>query len=374
MIAVKRPLLHIFALALALVILIPLAWAVSTALKTRQQVYAVPPKWIPTSYRAPNSTGRLRPVTVIDRINQPAAEVQLLSGPQFGETLALPLTDLRHDGDQWFAKLRAPDPVAIRLQRMFPGGVAEIRFADSDQIVFVPPSQLHAVLDPQWRNFAAAWRSLPLPFHWFLLNTFTITVINVFGQMFSCSLVAYGFARFRFRGRTPLFLLLLSTMMLPPQVTMIPQFLFWTRLHAVDTFAPLTIPSLFASSAFFVFLLRQFYLSLPRELDEAAMLDGCGPLRIWWQILLPLTRPALITVGVLSFIGSWDDFAGPLIYLSSLRNYTVSLALRLFQDQFGTDFSLLMAAALVHMVPVILLFFIAQRYFVKGIAMTGLKA
>ena len=161
--------------------------------------------------------------------------------------------------------------------------------------------------------------------------------------------------------------------MLPPQVTMIPMFIFWGKLHAIDTFAPLTIPSFFGTSAFSIFLLRQFYLGLPRELDEAAMLDGCGPFRIWWQILLPLSRPAIITVGVLCFLASWDDFLGPLIYLDRLPNYTVSLALRLFQDEYGTDFSLLMAAALVHIVPVVILFFIAQRYFVKGIAMTGMK-
>jgi len=122
-----------------------------------------------------------------------------------------------------------------------------------------------------------------------------------------------------------------------------------------------------------VFLLRQFFMGLPRELDEAAMIDGCGPLRIWWQIIMPLSRPAVITVGVLAFLASWDDFVNPLIYLNRMHNYTVSLALRLYQDQYGSDFSLLMAAALVHIVPVLILFFFAQRYFVKGIATTGIK-
>jgi multiple sugar transport system permease protein len=369
----KRSLLYIVAVGLAAVFLIPLLWTVSTALKTRQQVYSTPTQWIPTSYLAADRAGVLQPVTIVTRLNSPAAQVQLLSGPQSGQIIAVEQSGLRQQNGQLVVQLRAPDPVAVKLLQSFPDGVAEVRFAGSTVNVFFAPSQLHAQFAPQWRNFAAAWNLLPLPFHWFLLNTYAITAVNVLGQTLSCSLVAYGFARFRFRGRTPLFLLLLSTMMLPPQVTMIPQYLLWKKLHALDSFTPLMAPAFFASSAFYVFLLRQFYLSLPRELDEAAMLDGCGPFRIWWQILVPLSRPALITVAVLCFIGSWDDFLGPLIYINRLDNYTVSLALRLFQDQYGTDFSLLMAAALVHVVPVMVLFFIAQRYFVKGIAMTGLK-
>jgi multiple sugar transport system permease protein len=369
----KRLLLHIFALLLAVVFLIPLCWTISTALKTRQQVYSAPTQWIPVSYQAADSSGNLRPVTIVTRLGSPAAQVQLLSGPQIGQTVAVEQSALYQQNGRLFVQLRAAEPVAAKLLRSYPTGVAEVRFADSGASFFVAPSQLHQEFAPQWRNFAAAWRLLPLPFHWFLLNTYVITAVNVLGQTLSCSLVAYGFARFRFRGRNALFLLLLSTMMLPPQVTMIPQYLLWKKLHALDSFTPLMAPAFFASSAFYVFLLRQFFLSLPRELDEAAMLDGCGPFRIWWQILLPLCRPALVTVAVLCFIGSWDDFLGPLIYINRLDNYTVSLALRLFQDQYGTDFSLLMAAALVHLVPVMILFFVAQRYFVKGIAMTGLK-
>jgi multiple sugar transport system permease protein len=370
----RRLLLHILALTLAAVFLIPLFWTISTALKTRQQIYSAPTQWIPTSFQAPDSAGVLRPVTIVTRLDVPAAEIQLLAGPQSGQIIAIEQSALSQQNGQLLVQLRAPQPIAAKLLQSFPTGVAEVRFASLTTSVFLAPSQLHPQFAPQWQNFAAAWRLLPLPFHWFLLNTYAITAVNVLGQTLSCSLVAYGFARFRFRGRNALFLLLLSTMMLPPQVTMIPQYLLWKKLHALDSFTPLMAPAFFASSAFYVFLLRQFFLSLPRELDEAAMLDGCGPFRIWWQILMPLCRPALITVAVLCFIGSWDDFLGPLIYINRLDNYTVSLALRLFQDQYGTDFSLLMAAALVHLVPVMILFFIAQRYFVKGIAMTGLKS
>jgi ABC-type glycerol-3-phosphate transport system permease component len=369
----KQLIVYILAVAGAVLFLVPLAWTVSTALKTRQQIFDSPPTWIPISYRAPDSAGTMQPVTVVRKIKAAAAEVRLLAGPQLGRTIAVEESALARSNNQDFVTLRARDPIRAEIVNRFPTGLAVVRFPGAAENAFLPLPALDSHFAPQWRNFAAAWNSLPLPFHWFLLNTYTITMLNVIGQLLSCSLVAYGFARFRFKGRSALFILLLSTMMLPSQVTMIPLFLMWSKARAVDTFIPLTLPSFFATSAFSVFLLRQFFMGLPRELDEAAMIDGCGPLRIWWQILLPLSRPALITVGVLAFLGNWDDFVGPLIYLDRLRNYTVSLALRTFQDQYGSDYSLIMAAALVHIVPVVILFFIAQRYFVKGIAMTGLK-
>jgi multiple sugar transport system permease protein len=240
---------------------------------------------------------------------------------------------------------------------------------ESQQVFAFPPQWIpHPVV---WDNFRVAWTELPFPT--FVLNTLFITVVSVVGQVFSASLVAYGFARFRFRGRNALFYLMLSTMMLPAQVTMIPVFLLWRQLHLIDTFAPLTVPAFFGGGAFTIFLLRQFFLTIPRELDEAAMLDGANPLVIWWKVLLPLSRPAIITVMLLSFLANWDDFMGPLIYLNSMERYTVSVGLRMFQDMFGTQLQLLMAASLIHIVPTILLFLAAQRYFIKGIALTGLK-
>jgi len=233
----------------------------------------------------------------------------------------------------------------------------------------VPPQWIpHPI---EWGNFRRAWTELPFPT--FVGNTLFLTVIGTFGQVISASLVAYGFARFKFRGRNLLFYLMLSTMMLPSQVTMIPLFLLWRQLHLIDTFVPLVLPAFFGGGAFNIFLLRQFFLTIPRELDEAAMLDGCSPLMIWWRILLPLARPALISVVLFSFLAHWDDFMGPLIYLNSAEKYTVSLGLRMFQDQFGTELNLLMAASLIHILPTIVLFFVAQRYFIKGIALTGLK-
>lgn len=239
----------------------------------------------------------------------------------------------------------------------------------SEQVFAVPPQWIPSPI--VWDNFRRAWSELP--FATFVGNTVFITIIATFGQVLTGSLVAYGFARFSFKGKTALFYLMLSTMMLPSQVTMIPVFLFWRQLGLIDTFAPMIIPAFFGGGAFTIFLLRQFFMTVPRELDEAAMLDGANPLTIWWHVLLPLARPALITVTLFAFLGHWDDFMGPLIYLNSMEKYTVSIGLKLFQDTYGTQLELLMAASLLHIIPTIVLFFIAQRYFVKGIALTGLK-
>jgi ABC-type glycerol-3-phosphate transport system permease component len=164
---------------------------------------------------------------------------------------------------------------------------------------------------------------------------------------------------------------MLATMMLPGQVTMIPVFMIWREFRAIDTFWPLTLPS-YLGSAFFVFMLRQFYLGIPKELDEAAMIDGAGYVRIWWSVLMPLAAPALATVAVFSFLGNWDNFEGPLIYLNSSEKYTVSLGLRMFQDTYGGNFEQVMAASLIHIIPTIIIFFLAQRFFLRGIALSGL--
>jgi multiple sugar transport system permease protein len=193
---------------------------------------------------------------------------------------------------------------------------------------------------------------------------------------FSCSLVAYGFARLQFRGRDFLFALCIATMMLPGQVTMIPLYMLYARIGWIDTYLPLIVPSLFGSP-FYIFLLRQFFLGIPRELDEAATLDGAVRLRIYWSIILPLARPALATVMVLTFVGTWNDFFGPLIYINSPQNATLTLGLHLMKSQIlgsGTiEWNTLMAASLLVMLPNVLLFFFAQKHFIKGITLGGQK-
>jgi multiple sugar transport system permease protein len=192
----------------------------------------------------------------------------------------------------------------------------------------------------------------------------------------SCSVVAYGFARFRFPLRKILFTLVLATLLIPSQVTLIPQFILFRHLNWINTFYPLIVPSYFATSAFSVFLLRQFFMSLPRELDEAALVDGSSYFRIFFEILLPLSKPALIAVAIIGFFTSWNDFLGPLIYLSSPEKYPLALGLNFFLTTYGGGVShmeLLMAASLITLLLPLAIFIVAQRYFVEGIAMTGIR-
>ena len=222
-----------------------------------------------------------------------------------------------------------------------------------------------------WENYPDFWNSLP--FGRFFVNTTIVTFTATTGLTVSSGLVAFGFARFRFRGRSVLFLLVLATMMLPKHVTLLPTFLLFRSLGWIDTLFPLIVPSLFGS-AFSIFLLRQFFLTLPLELDEAARLDGASSFRIFWQITVPLSKPAIAVVGLFAFIGHWNEFLDPLIYLSSMDNFTVAVGLRFFVSQYsGTFWELMMAAATSAVMPIVIVFFFTQRTFIKGIALTGIK-
>lgn len=224
---------------------------------------------------------------------------------------------------------------------------------------------------PAWENYAEALTALP--FGLFLQNTLIVAVLCMIGQTFSAACVAFAFARLRFPHRDKLFLLVLSTMMLPPQVTMIPTFVLWTVPGWVDSLKPLIIPSFFGGGAFFIFLLRQFFLTVPTELEDAARLDGCGSWGIFRHVVLPLSRPALTTVALFSFIGHWNDFLGPLIYTQSLEKKTLAVGLTAFKTLHGTEYHLLMAASVVVLLPIIVIFFCAQRYFVEGVVTSGVK-
>jgi ABC-type glycerol-3-phosphate transport system permease component len=223
----------------------------------------------------------------------------------------------------------------------------------------------------QWGNYAVALDKMD--FWTQLKNTLVIVYANLVGQLFSASLVAFGFARLKFPGRDALFFLMLSTMMLPGVATLIPIYILYKYLGWIDTFLPLTVPAFFGGGAFYIFLLRQFFLTLPKELEEAARMDGATSWDVFWRVFLPLSKPALATVAIFSFMAHWNDFVGPLIYLRSPRNYTLALGLQTFQGLYSTDFHYLMAASIVVVAPVILLFFLAQRYFVQGIVLTGMK-
>jgi multiple sugar transport system permease protein len=231
-----------------------------------------------------------------------------------------------------------------------------------------------AQFPPSWIPHPFAWSNYPdamavVPFGQFFENSAIITFTAMVGQLLSCSLVAYGFARLRFKGSNFWFVVLLSTMMLPSQVTLIPQYILFRRLGWVDTYLPLIVPAYFAS-AFYVFLLRQFFLTIPRELDEAAIVDGAGRFAIYRRLILPLSKPILVAIVAFSFIGHWNDFFGPLIYLTSADKMTVAVGLLAFQ---GQNQNLMMAASVVALLPVIVVFFLGQRYFIEGITLTGMK-
>ena len=224
---------------------------------------------------------------------------------------------------------------------------------------------------PDWENYREALTAMP--FGLFLKNTLVVAVLCVIGQTMSAALVAFPFARLKFPFREPLFLVVLATMMLPPQVTMIPQFILFTIPGWIDSLKPLIIPSFFAEGAFYIFILRQFFLTIPRDLEEAARLDGCNTFQVFLHVALPSSKPALATVALFSFISNWNDFLRPLIYTQSLEKKTLAVGLNAFKDMHGTDYHLMMAASVAVLLPVIIIFFFTQRYFTEGVVMSGVK-
>jgi multiple sugar transport system permease protein len=223
-------------------------------------------------------------------------------------------------------------------------------------------------------SYRRGLNGLDVPFTKFFLNSLIVSAAAVIGNVLSCSAAAYAFARLKFRGRNLWFALMLGTLMLPYQVTLIPQYVLFLNLGFVDTFLPLIVPKFLAVDAFFIFLLTQFFRTIPRELDEAAMLDGCGPWRIYLLVILPLSLPALATAAIFTFIFTWDDFFGPLVYLNDIGSYTVQLGLRSFVDSTGmSDWGALFAMSTLALLPVLAFFLFFQRHLIEGIATTGLK-
>lgn len=227
--------------------------------------------------------------------------------------------------------------------------------------------------DLTWENFGLVLSNPNVSFQLFFKNTITIAGLSTLGILVSSSLVGFAFARLKFRGRDRLFILLLSTMMLPGIVTLIPTFLLYKHLNWIDTFLPLWVPAWFGGGAFNIFLLRQFFMGIPRELDEAALLDGASYSTVFWRVIIPLSKPALATVGIFSFIYTWRDFQGPLIFLNSPEKQTLELGLQTYRSLNNEQWNLMMAGAVLVMIPLILLFLVGQRWFVKGIVLTGGK-
>jgi len=258
-------------------------------------------------------------------------------------------------------------PYRLYVQKK--GSLTEIKPAEADQY---PSDKLVKKIAPRWNNFGEAVRAMKF-FPMYLKNTLILCLLTVIGTVMSSALAAYGFSRIQWRGRDPLFLIALATMMVPFPVTMVPLYCLFRSLGWIGTLKPLWVGSFFAA-AYNVFLLRQFFLTIPRDLSEAARIDGCSEFRIFCQIILPLCKPALMVVGLFQFMYTWNDFIGPLIYLTNQEDFTLALGLQFFQSQQGgTEWHYLMAASALVALPIIVLFFFTQKTFIEGISLTGIK-
>ncbi|THV20527.1 carbohydrate ABC transporter permease [Peteryoungia ipomoeae] len=226
----------------------------------------------------------------------------------------------------------------------------------------------------RFENYTKGWFALPVSFTVFYWNSTVVTLLSVIGNLVSCSFAAYAFARLRFTGRNFFFALMMMTLMIPYHVVLIPQYVLFLQLGWIDTYLPLVVPRFLASEAFFIFLMVQFFRQLPKELDEAAMIDGCSPFKIYWAIILPLSLPAMGTAAIFSLIWTWEDFLAPLIYLNDIKSYTVPLGLRLFLDQEGQSaYGQMFAMSVLSLVPVVIFFVLFQKLIVRGIATSGMK-
>jgi multiple sugar transport system permease protein len=317
----------------SLLIILPLVWMLTTALKTNDASTSYPPQWIPRDPVMATIDGR---------------DYYMYNVPVEGKMMQMALIG-KKSGKGVFV-----EPANPAVQYLVP-------VKDTTRITQVV---LH------WENFPNAMTIVP--FNIYILNTMLIVILSMIGVLVSCILVAYGFSRFRARWIDVLFLILLSTIMLPPQVTLIPTFVLFQKMGWYNTFLPLIVPAFFAN-AWDVFLLRQFFMSVPIEMDEAAKIDGAGPLQVLVFILIPQCWPAIATVAIFHFLYTWNDFFSPLIYLQSEDKFTVAMGLEKFQGLYSRQLTSMMAAATVTMLPCLLLFFIAQRFFIQGVVVSGIK-
>jgi multiple sugar transport system permease protein len=241
----------------------------------------------------------------------------------------------------------------------------------AQEALYFPPTLIPREL--HLANFSEAWNHAGMDFTRWTLNTLYISLFVLVGVVLTSSLCAYGFARIRFPGRNFWFMATLASVMLPPQVTLIPLYVFFFKFGWLNSFKPLIIPAWFGGGAINIFLLRQFFLQIPAELEDAAYIDGASRLQIWWRIFLPLSMPALLTVAIFTFQATWNDFYGPLIYLTGRENYTLSIGMNLFNSQFGAEIHYMMAIAFLMTIPMVVVFFFAQRYYIRGVVLSGMK-
>jgi len=317
------------------VVLMPLVWMLSTSLKSKSTSTEYPPQWIPMDAKRAVVDGRDRFVYAI---------------PVEGQMRELALLQKR-------------GPIGVFVNPENPDEQYELEVQSGERIREV---NFH------WENYPRAMTAVP--FDKYIVNSVLIVAFSTIGTVLSCTLVAYGFARFRAKGLGVMFLLLLATIMLPGQVTLIPQFVLFSKMNWYNTLWPLIVPAFFAN-AWNVFLLRQYFMTVPLELDDAARIDGCGPMGILWHVILPQSLPALATVAIFHSLWAWNDFFYPLIYLQDKEKYTVALGLQQFNSVYGggKDMTGMMAASTVALMPAVLIFFFAQRLFIQGVVISGIK-
>ncbi|MDD2237637.1 MAG: carbohydrate ABC transporter permease [Kiritimatiellae bacterium] len=374
MVIIRRLCIYALLIIGAVVFIIPLVWMISTALKPIEQTMTMPPTWVPYQLYTDHN-GVKEPVRPGERIEQPSLVVQEQGA---GQKRIVPVGLIR-EGQLVVVSSPGKEsrrPVIVIEEipatpdapwiKVFPEGETGAEWK------VVPVASMSRNVSPRWGNFYKAVKAMKC-FGLYLKNTLLLCVLTVIGTVSSSALAAYGFSRIEWRGRDQLFVLALATMMVPFPVVMVPLYCLFKWLGWIGTLRPLWVGSFFAG-AFNVFLLRQFFRSIPRDLSEAARIDGCSEFRIFWQIILPLCKPALMVVGLFQFMATWNDFLGPLIYLTDQQDFTLALGLQFFQSQHGgTEWNYLMAASTLVALPIIALFFFTQKSFIEGISMTGLK-
>lgn len=339
---IRSALIHLVLILGSIVFLVPFAWLVVTSLKEDEDMSQFPPVWVPRQQATVHLRGRTLRLVQITR-NDQRVTCAVLHETETGDQALEAISPARFRGQRYRAPLSATTKVK--------------RFA------------------PVWSNYPDALKFLPpetnrgLVFVW---NTLILSGLSIIGTVISSSMVAYAFARLRWPGRDAAFVILLATMMLPGAVTMMPVFLIFRWLGWIDTLRPLWAPA-FLGSAFNIFLLRQFFLTIPNDLEDAAKIDGCSYWTIYHRIMIPLIKPALAAITIMTFMGAWNNFMGPLIYISSPMKMPLAYALQLFQTAHGGEPGLLMAASAMVMLPVLVLFFLTQRYFIQGVTLTGIK-
>lgn len=368
--ATKRTVIYLLLVGAALVFVMPFVWLVVSSLKPIEQAMSLPPSFVPRAYYAQIDGARVE-ITRDYLVSIPGLVADVVTGDQLGRRIFV-TTD---EAAKRATELRVVHPTEAGWwhvsERVEAGDKRTPRWD------IVAPTAIETTIRPRWENYPAALNRLGgtdrVSFWRFLGNTLVVCVLGVVGTVFSNAIVAYGFARLRWKGRDAFFALTLATMMVPFPVLMVPLYGVFRSLGLIGSLVPLWLPAFFGS-AFNIFLMRQFFRSIPEELSEAARIDGCSEWRIFWRIILPLSKPVLITAGVFHFLYAWNDFLGPLLYLTRTEDYTLAIALQSFQSQAGgVQWHYLMAASTVIILPVIVLFFFAQKTFVQGIATTGSK-